>query len=339
MIKESVIIPGEIYFLREIDVLSGEKSPYVKIGLVELSRESTERKQEHQTANPRDLVLVSHFKTECVRAVEKYLHWHYIEHGVRGEWFKFSDEILSGAIKYAEELRDMFADQIASLRDGFMYQSVVSDGRVKPATDEAQRWLREYQVANLISANSYQAYEEFKKAIKEAEERGEDTSDGGTYIDRTRRDLVEEDLMKGDPDLYSKYCFEKITARFTPTKANTAVESDPRVSRAKARSLELVQSIAAMKSGKLDFNSVSQIAFGVDSTGKFFEKAKELSQLHLQAECESAEKIDGICTWKRESGLELDTKRFKKEQDESYERYSIEKTYKVWVPNNKGQAD
>ena len=141
MIDESVITPGEIYFLREIDVLSGEKSPYVKIGLVELSRESSKRKKEHQTGNPRDLVLVSHFKTECVRAVEKYLHWHYIEYGVRGEWFKFSDETLGGVIKYAEGLRDMFADQIASLRDGFAFQSVVSDGRIKPATDEAQRWL------------------------------------------------------------------------------------------------------------------------------------------------------------------------------------------------------
>ena len=41
MIKESVINPGEIYFLREIDVLSGEQSSYIKIGLVEFSREST----------------------------------------------------------------------------------------------------------------------------------------------------------------------------------------------------------------------------------------------------------------------------------------------------------
>ncbi len=339
MIKESVINPGEIYFLREIDVLSGEESSYIKIGLVELSRESTKRKQEHQTANPRDLVLVSHFKTECVRAVEKYLHWHYIEHGVRGEWFKFNDETLGGAIKYAEKLRDMFSGQIASLRDGFMNQSVISDGRNIPATDEAQRWLREYQVAHLISTESGTAFEEFKEAMKEAEERGEDTSDGGTYETRYRANFSKEKLENSEPDLYNRYFFNKITAKFTPNKVKDILDGDQRVVQAKMRSSELRQAVAAMKSEKLDFNSVSQIAFGVDSTIKFFEKAKELSQLHLQAECKSAEKIDGVCTWKRELKLEFDIKRFKEEQLEVYDRYSTKVPQEYWVPNKKGQAD
>lgn len=338
MIDESVITPGEIYFLREIDVLSGEKSPYVKIGLVELSRESSKRKKEHQTGNPRDLVLVSHFKTECVRAVEKYLHWHYIEHGVRGEWFKFSDETLGGVIKYAEELRDMFADQIKSLSDGFRYQSVVSDGRVKPATDEAQRWLQEYNVAHVISTNSNQAFEEFREAIKEAKGRGEDISGVGTVEERKSPKLNEKNLKIGEPDLYSKYCFEKIKARFAPTKANVAVESDPRVSQAKTRSSSLVQAVEDMKSEKLDFNSVSQIAFGVDSTSKFYEKAKELAQLHLQAQCESAEKIDDICTWKRETESKFDPARFKIEQPEAYDRYSDMKIKIVYGPDKTAQA-
>lgn len=338
MLNESVITPGEIYFLREIDVMSGEKSPYVKIGLVELSRESSKRKKEHQTGNPRDLILVSHFKTECVRAVEKYLHWHYIEHGVRGEWFKFSDEALVGVIKYAEELRDMFADQIASLRDGFTFQSVVSDGRVKPATDEAQTWLYEYQVAHLISINSNQAFEKFKEAIKEARGRGEDISDVGIVKEQISRQFEKENLKIGEPDLFSKYCFEKIKARFTPTEANGAVESDPRVAKAEVRSTALVQAVEKMKSKKLDFNSASQIAFGVDSTGKFYEKAKELAQLHLQAQCESAEKIDGICKWKREYKLEFDTDQFKKEQPEAYERYSHIRKKEVLGTDRTGQA-
>lgn len=339
MINESVITPGEIYFLREIDVLSGEKSPYVKIGLVELSRESTKRMQEHQTANPRNLVLESHFKTECVRAVEKYLHWHHIERGVRGEWFKFNDETLGRAIKYAEELRDMFADQITSLRDGFNFQKVVSDGRVKPATDEAQRWLREYQVAHLVSNDSNQVYKEFKDAIKDAKRRGEDISDAGTVKLTPSRRLDEKMLMEGDPDLYAKYCFERIKGRFVPTRANEAVESDPRIAKAKTRSSELVQAIAAMKVDKLDFNSVSQIAFGVDSTGKFYEKAKELAQLHLQAQCESAEKIDGVCAWKREFELKFDVDRFRKEQDEAFERFSTEVISEKFDPDKAGQAD
>lgn len=338
MIDESVITSGEVYFLREIDVLSGEMSPYVKIGLVELSRESSKRKKEHQTGNPRDLVLVSHFKTECVRAVEKYLHWHYIEHGVRGEWFKFSDETLNGVIKYAEDLRDMFANQISSLRDGFMYQSVVSDGRVKPATDEARRWLHEYSVAHLIMTDSEKATENFRLAIREAKGRGEDISDVGTVEERKSRKLDEDKLREGEPNLYSKYCFEKIKARFNPTKTNTAFESDPRVAKAQVRSSALVQAVEAMKSEKLDFNTVSQIAFGVDSTSKFYAKEKELAQLHLQSECESAEKIDDICTWKRETESKFDPTRFKKEQPETYERYSHIREFTIIDRDKTGQA-
>lgn len=339
MIEESVITPGEIYFLREFDVLSGEKSPYVKIGLVELSRESIKRKKEHQTGNPRDLVLVSHFKTECVRAVEKYLHWHCIEHGVRGEWFKFSDETLGGVIKYAEELRYMFAERIATLRDGFKFQSVVSDGRVKPATDEARRWLHEYSVAHLIMTESEKATKKFRVAIKEAKVRGEDISDAGTVTANERRILNVEELDKNEPDLYRKYFFEKIVARFISTKASAAAECDPRVSKAEVRRSDLVQAVEDMKSEKLDFNSVSQIAFGVDSTSKFYAKEKELAQLHLQAQCESAEKIDDICTWKREADSKFDPARFKIEQPEAYERYSIVTSISIFDPDRTGQAD
>ncbi len=339
MIDESVITPGEIYFLREIDVLSGEKSPYVKIGLVELSRESSKRKKEHQTGNPRDLVLESHFKTECVRAVEKYLHRHYIEHGVRGEWFKFDDETLGGVIKYAEELRDMFAEQITSLNDGFRYQSVVSDGRVKPATDEAQKWLHEYNVAHLITTESKKAIEKFREAVKEAYFSGVNVSDVGTVEERKGSKLVEKKLKEADPDLYSKYCFEKIIPKFKVFKTNVAFESDPRVARAEVRSSALVQAVESMKSEKLDFNSVSQIAFGVDASSKFYAKEKELAQLHLQAQCESAEKIDKICSWKRESGLDFDIKRFKKEQTEAYKRFSNEFSQTILNSHRTDQVD
>ena len=339
MIDESVITSGEIYFLCEIDVLSGEKSPYVKIGLVELLRESSNRKKEHQTGNPRDLFRVRHVKTDCVRAVEKYLHWHYIEYGVRGEWFKFDDETLSGAIKYAEELRDKFADQITSLSHGIRYQSVVSDGRVKPATDEAQRWLHEYNVAHLIKTESEKATQKFREAVKEAYASGVDVTDAGEVTGIQRRILDEKALKINEPDLYGKYLFEKIIARFKVTPAGAAAEYDPRVAKAAVRSSDLVQAVEAMKSKKLDFNAVSQIAFGVDSASKFYAKEKELAQLHLQAQCESAEKIDSICTWKREADSKFDLARFKKEQPEAHERYSSITSVITFNPDNTGQAD
>ena len=57
--KESVSMAGvstrkgEVYFIRERDVVSGEISPNVKIGLTRDDRLSTERNGEHNTGNPR----------------------------------------------------------------------------------------------------------------------------------------------------------------------------------------------------------------------------------------------------------------------------------------------
>ena len=48
--------PGKLYFLGEKDLLTGEKSKYVKIGLVNGEERDTEsRIKEHQTGNPRKI--------------------------------------------------------------------------------------------------------------------------------------------------------------------------------------------------------------------------------------------------------------------------------------------
>ena len=44
---------GKLYFLGEKDLLTGEHTKYVKIGLVYGEKEISERILEHQTGNPR----------------------------------------------------------------------------------------------------------------------------------------------------------------------------------------------------------------------------------------------------------------------------------------------
>ena len=59
--------PGTIYFVEERDLLGFTTPNYVKIGLVkdnEKGRSSDDRKDEHQTGNPRSLVVVHSINTE-----------------------------------------------------------------------------------------------------------------------------------------------------------------------------------------------------------------------------------------------------------------------------------
>ena len=45
--------PGKLYFLGEKDLLTGEHTKYVKIGLVYGEKDVSARIKEHQTGNPR----------------------------------------------------------------------------------------------------------------------------------------------------------------------------------------------------------------------------------------------------------------------------------------------
>ncbi len=47
--------PGKLYFLGEKDLLTGEHTKYIKIGLVYGEKDVSARTKEHQTGNPREI--------------------------------------------------------------------------------------------------------------------------------------------------------------------------------------------------------------------------------------------------------------------------------------------
>ena len=61
---------GEIYFIREME--AGQLTEHTKIGLISYKkdRSSNDRLPEHQTGNPRKLVISHVVVTDCVTAVE-----------------------------------------------------------------------------------------------------------------------------------------------------------------------------------------------------------------------------------------------------------------------------
>ena len=81
--------PGEVYLVEEIDPRTGEATDYCKIGIVRErdGRDSSNRASEHQTGNPRKLVVAQTVKTEIVEAVETTLHQLHSPQRISGEWF------------------------------------------------------------------------------------------------------------------------------------------------------------------------------------------------------------------------------------------------------------
>ena len=96
---------GTIYFIRERNLITNELSPFVKIGLTGLHRKTTDRKNDLQTGNPRELFVAHEVLVPCVRAVETALRYKFLMQNVYLEWHMFSEgskNQIQDALKYCE---------------------------------------------------------------------------------------------------------------------------------------------------------------------------------------------------------------------------------------------
>ena len=95
--------PGSLYFLRERDFLSGNISPYVKIGLVRNDKKTASRIAEHQTGNPREIMDYQTIAVPFVEELETRLHYLYGTRWIAGEWFLLHEAELKEVIAVAKQ--------------------------------------------------------------------------------------------------------------------------------------------------------------------------------------------------------------------------------------------
>ena len=108
--------PGTIYFVEERDLLGFATTNYVKIGLVkenEKGRSSDDRKDEHQTGNPRPLIVVDSIDTEAnVSALETMIHQSLAMYRHRGEWFVKPNGELKLFLEKAKNLNNIVFNKV-----------------------------------------------------------------------------------------------------------------------------------------------------------------------------------------------------------------------------------
>lgn len=319
---ESLLTPGELYFIHEIDVLSGDFSPYTKIGIVKLERESTKRKKEHQTGNPRNLVLAHVIQTDCVSSAENYLHWRYVSLGVRGEWFKFNHQQLGEAVKYAESIRDDFASRISTLRAGSELSNVASDESMQAPSDEARHWQYEYHVAHVISADADKTRALFNNAMKDAAREGIDVSSAGSVRSIEKPTFDKKAFKEAEPALWAEFSLMEVKSSFSTGHAGESARADSRTTSAAVYVTALFQAVKKLKEGSLSFDEVSQIDFAVLAATNFYGREKELARLHLQSICGTAGGIEGVLKWDRKAEPVFNINLLKDQNPEMYKKYS-----------------
>ena len=315
---------GELYFIREQDPLTREISDYVKIGLVKDNggRTSESRLEEHQTGNPRDLIIHAVVTTSSIIAVETTMHGIYAPKRVNGEWFKLTNNELADAVETAKGLADevaIFSDQIAS---SDALSKILSDGNAIEATPEM---LTLYGLLN-NSTLIVKEYEKLKKSLDSimihAINSGDDV--GNLASKQVRNTKVFDELMfKSDfPEIYKNFVFVETTLnqRFIPVKpTQQPVLSliDPVFyTFASEFKRELEQDLRDNQ----NLHSLNRILLSIYTRAVW---DKELYTAQLKTLCGTSKEIIGICKWNREKKQteKFDKKKFQENYPELFENY------------------
>ena len=131
---------GFIYFMTERDLFGYPCGPYVKIGLVkgnDEGRSSFERRKEHQTGNPREIIVEAEVKTYAqVSTLESLVHQRLANYRIHGEWFNYGED---GIGPYVELTKEINKDLEAQIKDNLLinqYALIEDNGEeLKPSSD------------------------------------------------------------------------------------------------------------------------------------------------------------------------------------------------------------
>ena len=133
---------GFIYFMTERDLFGYPCGPYVKIGLVKGNddgRSSFERRKEHQTGNPREIVIEEEVETHAqVSQLESLVHQRLAKYRIHGEWFNYGKEGIHPYVELTKKINKDLEDQISNNLLISQYSSIEDNGEELQPSSEAK---------------------------------------------------------------------------------------------------------------------------------------------------------------------------------------------------------
>jgi len=316
-----ILTPGQLYFINEQDIQTGERSKYYKIGIVRDAdnRDSKNRLLEHQTGNPRKLCIVETLAMPAVEAVETNLHYLFASKRVMGEWMCFTDDELKKAIAKAKEFAAQMQENIREFEAAEKLKKTVSNGEVLPATEAMKKLYAVNMNFKQVIEDCDELLELYQAYLYAALEKGIDIGTKANLQTRAGAKKFDAELFKERyPDLYSKYVV--IT---TSLKQSFRLKSD--------KNWKFDTSVITREQSELltDFKNQLQKAdhnleqgfslhsshLGVLEIKKFAEWECQIANTKLRVLVGEAEGIEGVCTWKRklEESSSLDREKLKAE--------------------------
>ncbi|MBU3752426.1 MAG: GIY-YIG nuclease family protein [Candidatus Nanopelagicaceae bacterium] len=301
-----ILTSGEIYFIGEFDLKTGQRTEYVKIGIVrhgaKEDRTSQDRLLEHQTGNPRRLEIIHTVTTDAVESIETNLHYRFARHRVYGEWMRLDSTQLEEAKSEAESLRDQLATHVETFRRADELKNQLSnEGKLAPTID-SEYWFAKYQDSKIMSKACDEAIEKYNALLSTAADEGEEVSEFVTVQERAgarRFDL--KAFMEKHPDIYSKFITKErsVKSRFTVTSVKKWNRTLEEISPDLSAILTQFESELEKVEGNSITTTIHNLYLGVISMQAYADWEMQLASANIKNLCGYNEGIEGICTWKR----------------------------------------
>ncbi len=287
-------VAGEIYFIAEEPSLT-TPTVRVKIGLVRESRknrDSQDRLLDHQTGNPRSLVLVEVIKTARVSHVENSLHQRYASRRGIGEWFELTKVELDSAIAECSDLAAQQSAHLHVIQQAEALKHATRSDVVVAASEEAIEWHRSLQVAKESESIFVKLKGQYKERVEMAHE-------AGINIDRyaavtQSRQRLDSWFLEHHKIAYEACKRPSKSERFKDkgTDVDPALEPDHR---------ELADEFRAKiaeSNPEAGFDEVHKLYLETRRPSSIWKEEKNLATAHLKVLCGLNRGIEEIGEWK-----------------------------------------
>ena len=317
---------GEVYFIREQDRSTGKLTENVKIGMVSKQGESSNRLKQHQTGNPRDLILHHIVVTPAPFWVENGLHQRLDGVRVRAEWHKLENKDLEDAIQLAEVLAGESFEHIPFIEKQERLKMCVSNDEVIEPTTESTEWQIRLSKAKaqLDRVNNLKdKYKEVISGMSEDEIEQAHQEDLFHIEHYTDIKFNLDGFTKKYPDLIEKFLVSetKIKQRMTPKYLEFKIsEINPSL---EIFSQEFSTLCDRVSKKEIDFGSLRELESELQFRENVLTWEKEISTSHLAVICGLANGIKDQLTWKRveETNTYLDKDLLESNHAEQYNEF------------------
>ncbi len=323
---------GRIYFLRERDYLSGEISPYVKIGLVRNNKSTEDRIAEHQTGNPRQILDYKTLLSPFVEYLETQLHYRFAHRWISGEWFLLDPEELGSAIGEAESLISEFRQQEESIAYSMELSKRISNSAEREANEqEKSTWEALCKIK--LRKDELEARKAILKSQLCSKLNSASRVDGVvSVISKTPAPSFNVKLLaEMNPEIYQTYCnLEKTTlsGSFSIRGKKQLKNENPSLYEAKnAARKELSQPKLDVSKASVERDSEIEALHAeyIDIQRALYinDWRYQTLEAQLKVAVDQAEGLIGLCGWKRtmQTKTVFNINQFKSERADLYKEF------------------